>query len=883
MKEALHRLRALFGRRDLEHGLEEELRFHVDQQAAKNLRAGMSPEEAQRQARTRLGAINAARESTRDEVRFIHAEDTWRDLSYAWRSLRRAPGFTLAAILTLGLGLGATTAIFSVVYGVLLKPLPYPHEDRLVSLSHAAPGIGAEDIGIAAPQWILYRDEARAFDAIGLWAGGTTSIAGVDGPEEIRRLTVTLDALEALGVQPVLGRWFSAEEDRSGGSGVVLLTHGYWQRMFGGDPGVLGRSLTLDGEAREVVGVMPRGFEMLDADAELILPARINREERTFSGFSFRGVARLRSAVTLDAARADVSRMIGVWLETWPNFRNARLAPAVVPLRDTMVGDMGRMLWIVMATIVIVWLIACANVTNLLLVRAESRQHELAMRAALGAGWRRLARSLMVESLLLGALGGLLAVGVAHLAVRTIVALDPVGLPRVAELAIDPMVLLFVAMASVVSGVLLGIIPIVRHARPQLALSLRGTGRTISDSRERQRTRNALVVMQVALALMLLAAAGLMVRTFQALRMVQPGFTRPGDVQTVRLTIPMTDVADPERVTRMQQDLVERLAAVPGVAAVSFGSSAPLEGASWNPVFVEGHTYAEGQLPPARRDRRVAPGYFAALGTPMVAGRDLTWVDLYQHRPVAIVSEGMARATWGEPAAALGRRIRENSQGAWREVIGVAGDVRDDGMHQPAPATVYWPALQEFFGRVRPTRAATFVVRSSRAGTDGLLADLRTAVHEVNGIVPIGQTRTLAEIYERSMALPSFALVMLGIAAAMALTLGVVGIYGVVAYTVAQRRREIGIRLTLGAQERGVRSMFVRDGVRLAAIGIGCGLVGAFAATRLMSSLLFGVDPVDPISYVSGAIVLLAAAALASFVPTWRATRAPLSAVLRAE
>ncbi len=885
MNETWRRLRNLLRRRDIEDGLDEELRFHIEQQAAKNLRAGMTADEARRQARIRFGGAEAAKEHTRDQVRFVHLEDTLRDVRYSVRALRRAPGFTLAAVLTLALGIGATAAIFSVVYGVLLKPLPYPDEDRLVSLSHAAPGVGVDDIGMAAPMWITYRDETRAFDAVGLWQPGMATVVGPNGPEEILRVTVTQDALEALGTQPVLGRWFSAQEDAPGGPGVVLLSYGYWHRVHGGVPDIIGRSVTLDGEVREVVGVMPRAFRMpaAGANAEVILPARINRDERTFSGFTFRGVARLRPGVTLDDARADVTRMLRIWLDAWPQLESAQLTPVIVPLRDTVVGDIGRMLWIVMATIVIVWLIACANVANLLLVRAEGRQQELALRAALGAGWRRIARSLLVESLLLSALGGVLGVGVAYAAVRTIVALEPVGLPRVDELGLDPIVLLFVAAASVLSGLLFGAIPTSRHARPRLVLARRGTGRTMSDSRERHHTRNALVVVQVGLALVLLAGAGLMIRTFQALRAVEPGFTRPGEVQTLRLTIPVNDVADPEQVTRLQQVLTDSIAAVPGVVAVSFGSSAPLGGASWNPVFIEGHTYADGELPPARRQRWVAPGYFDTLGTPLVAGRDLTWAELYQRHPVAIVSEGLARAIWGEPAAALGRRIREHTQVAWREIVGVTADVRDDGMAQPAPATVYWPALQDVYGRTRPTRSATFIVRSSRTGTDGLLADLRAAVHDVSESVSIGQVRTLAEVYERSMALTSFALVTLALAAAMALVLGVVGIYGVVAYAVARRTREIGIRLALGASQGTLRGMFVRDGVRLAAVGVVCGLVGTIAATRLMSSLLFGVSALDPTTYVLGALVLLAAAALASFVPTVRATRTPLADVLRAE
>ncbi len=893
MREALRRLRALVGRRALEDGLDEELRFHVEQQTAKHVRAGMTPDEARRQAGLRLGGIDLTKEATRDEVRLAAVEDTWRDLRYACRSLGRAPAFTLAAVLTLGLGLGATTAIFSVVYGVLLKPLPYPDESRLVSLSHDALGIDARDMGMAASLWFVYREENRMFDAVGLWAPGVANVTGPEGPAEVPRVTVTHDALDALGVSPLLGRRITARDDEPGAPPVVLLTWAHWQQRYGGDPAVIGRNLTVDGDAHEIIGIMPRGFRVLLAEPDIILPARLSRPDTVLGGFNFGGVARLRSGVTLDQARADLVRMLGVWLESWPTppgidrsmFVTARFVPLLTPLKERVVGNVSQMLWVVMATIVIVWLIACANVANLLLVRAEGRQQELAVRAALGAGSGRIARALMAEHLILGALGGLVGTGVAYATIRTIRALEPVGLPRVDELGLDPVVLLFVGGASVVSGLLFGALPVMRHGRPQAALALRGSGRTMSDSRERHRTRGALVVVQVSLALVLLAAAGLMVRSFLAMRAVLPGFTSPETVQTLGIVIPGAEVEDNEQVTRVQQALVERFAAVAGVTSVSFASSAPLGGTSYDPVLIEGRDTAAGETPPVKRYRFIAPGFFDTLGTRIVAGRDVTWADLHQRHAVALVSEGFARATWGDPANAIGRRIRERNAGIWRDVVGVVEDVRDAGMHQPAPDTVYWPALMsDFWGNAtRSTRSATFVVRSARAGSDGLLDDLRNAMRDVSGNLPIGRTRTLAEIYERSMAVTSFALVMLAIAAGMALALGVIGIYGVMSYAVARRTREIGIRLALGAQPGRLRGMFVRDGVMLAAIGVACGLVAAFAVTRVMTSLLFGVSAIDPLTYGVGALVLLAAAALASFIPTTRATRTSLASVLRAE
>lgn len=894
MHEGWRRLRALAGRRDFESGLDEELRFHLEQQTARNLGAGMSPDEAHRQARLRFGPVERAREQARDEFRLGRLEDLSRDVRHALRALRRARGFTTAAALTIGLGIGATATVFSVVHGVLLKPLPYPDADRLVSLSHAAPGLTAAETDVAPTMWFTYRDGTRTFEAVGLWTEGAANVLGPAGPEEVRRLLVTHDTLEALAVQPTTGRWFMAADDVPGAPETALLTYGYWQRRFGGDPSIRGRTLTIDGRLHEIVGVMPRGFKVGRSDHDVIQPLRLDRDALVLGSFSYHGVARLRPRVSLEAARADTARLIPIWLGAWPlppgvdaaAFESARVTPVLRPLKDAIVGDVRPLLWIVMATIVVVWLIACANVTNLLLVRAEGRQQELAVRAAMGAGRMRIARSLLVEGLLLGLLGGAVGMALAGVGVRVIVALEPQGLPRLEELGVDAVVLLFGLAASLLSGLLFSAIPIARYARPQVSVALRGNGRTMSDSRERLHARSVLVVAQVGLALVLLASAGLMIRTFQALRTVEPGIADPAHLQALRIAMPAGEIDDPEQVTRLQQAIRDRLAAVAGVSAVSFGTSAPLEDANnWDPLFIEGQAYTAGQLPPVRNMKRVAPGYFDTVGTPIVAGRDLTWADVYHRRPVALISENLAREVWGRPDLAVGRRVREAPEGIWREVIGVVGDVHDAGMHLAPPSTVHWPVLTEglWENGAQAVRAVTFVVRSERAGTEGLLGNLRGAVHEVSGGLPIGRVLTVADLYERSMALTSFALVMLGIAATMALTLGVIGIYGVVAYAVAQRTREIAIRLALGAQPGSVRGLFLRDGMRLAGVGVACGLVMAVASTRLMSSMLFGVSALDPVTYLAGSLILMGAAAAASVVPALLATRGSIATRLRAE
>ncbi len=794
------------------------------------------------------------------------------------------------------MGIGANTAIFSVVEGVLIKPLPYPDADRIVGVWHVAPGIPSitGKVNCAPTMFFTYRENAQTFEEFGLWSGGGASITGIAEPEQVRVLFMTDGVLDALGVKPALGRWLSKADAQPDAEGTVLLTHGYWQRRFGRDPAVVGRNLIVDGKPRSIIGVMPQEFTFLIPNAELILPHQFDRNKLFLGNFSFQGIARLKPGVTLEQANADVARMLPIWLDAWPSppgfdsglFKNARLGPKVTPFKQDVVGDIGNVLWLLMGTIGLVLLIACANVANLLLVRAEGRQQELAIRAALGAGWGRLAREMLLESLLLGLIGGVLGLGLTYMALRALVAAGPATLPRLNEIGIDPIVLAFTFVVSVMAGLLFGLIPVIKYAGPHIAASLRGGGRALSHSRERHRARNVLVVAQIALALVLLVGSGLMIRTFQKLRSVQPGFTQPEQVQLLRISIPETQVSQPEQVMRMQNAILDKLAAIPGVQSVAFANGAPLEGFNSNDVlWAEDKTYAPGQIPPIRRFRFMSPGYLQTLGTPLIAGRDFTWTELYGLRNVAIVSENLARELWGSPTAALGKRIREGMNDPWREVVGVADDVYDNGVNEAAPTIVYWPVLMGPFwnDQVRVSRGGAFVIRTSRAGTETFLADARKAVWSVNPNLPVFLVRTLGDIYDQSMQRTSFTLVMLGVAGGMALVLGIVGIYGVISYAVSQRTREIGIRMALGAEDGALTRMFVRHGLILAAIGVSIGLGAAAGVTRLMSSLLFGVTALDPATYVAVPIMLAAAAMLASYVPARRVVRVDPVEALRAE
>ena len=807
------------------------------------------------------------------------------------------PAFTAVAVLTLAIGIGANTAIFSVIEGVLLKPLPYSHPEDLIVIDHSATGVNLPQVGAAPFLYFTYREEGQAFRDIGLWNTGTVSLTGLGDPEEVPTLFVTDGILPILGVPPMLGRVFTRADDGPDGPETVVLTSGYWHSKFGSDQSVIGRTLMLDSQPREIIGVLPDSFRFLDNQVSLVIPFRLDRSKVFLGQFNYSAIARLRPGTTIDQASADVARLIPVSLTRFPAFpggnskmfEEAHFAPQIRSLQDDLVGDVRTILWLLMGTIGVVLLIACANVANLLLVRAESRQQELAIRAALGAGSSRLARELLVESVALSIMGGALGLGLAFGALRMLVALAPGNLPRLEDITLDIPVLIFTLALSVLAGLLFGALPVLQYARGRFATALRAGGRTASASRERHRTRNALVIAQVSLAVVLLVSSGLMIRTFTALRHVHPGFVRPGEVQTLRLAIPSSQIKEEPAVARMHQAIMDKMAAVPGVESVAIASSVTMTGeGSHDPIYAEDRAYRESEIPPIRMYNFVSPGYLKTIGASVLVGRDFTWEDIHETRPVAMLSESLAREMWGQPSSAIGKRVRPYPKGAWREVVGVVSDTRDEGVNKKAPAIAYWPMLMLDFAPRSDSgytvaRGATYLVRSSRAGSGPFVNELSQAVWAINPNLPLARVRTLQDIYDQSLARTSFTLVMLGIAGGMALLLGVAGIYSVISYSVAQRTREIGIRIALGAQADRVRRMFVRHGLTLGVIGAAIGLAAAVAMMRLMSSVLFEISPVDPLTYASVLITLIAAAGLASYVPAMRATSVNPIEALRSE
>jgi putative ABC transport system permease protein len=892
-------IRAMTGRSAADRDIADEVGHYLDEAAAVRQAQGLSPAEARRAVRLDVGNAAAIEEQIRGAgweagvARLI--ETLWQDIRFSLRSLRRAPVVSLAAIATLAIGIGATTAIVGIVNAVLIRPLPYPDPDRLISLSHAAPGVNVEDLDSAPFLYFTEREATQTFESVGLWTIGAASVTGRGEPEQVRRLLVTHEILPMLGATALLGRTFSTKDDSPDTAPTAILTHEYWQRRFASDPSIVGERVTMDGQPLEIIGVMPRSFRFLDLQVDVIQPHRLRRAEVSLGDYFWPSIARLRPGVTLDRASADVARLIPVAIKSFPlspgrtraQVENTRLRPILKPLKADIVGDVGSTLWVLMTTVGIVLLIACANVANLLLVRTEGRQQELSIRVALGARSRRLARALFTESLVLSVAGGVAGTGLAYGIMRLVATFASTRLPRVEDVAIDSTVMLFACALTLTAGLLLGLIPVVRYRGSRLGAVAHATGRTLSASGERLQARDVLITAQVALALVLLIGGGLMLRTFQRLTDVDLGFTQPDQIQTVRIEIPRVTASEPEAVVRLQQQTLDRLAALPGVTAVAYASSLPMDGRNAVDLVVpEGRLWDDADRLQLRQFKFISPGFVGIMGTPLVAGRDLDWTDVYGMRPVVLVSESLARRGWGGAAQALGKRLRTSSfSDQWREIVGVVGDVRNRSVSQPAEDLVYVPTMAEWIFNTRQLvwNSVAYVIRSDKTGTPGFLAEVQQAVWSVDPTLPLANAMSMGDIVDRSLARTTFTLLVLLVAGAMALVLGVIGIYGVIAYAISQRTREVGVRIALGAQGAEVRRLFVRRGMVLTTVGVAIGLVAASALTRGMTALLFEVRPLDPATYAAVTVMLVMASALASYVPARRATRIDPIVALRAD
>jgi len=809
------------------------------------------------------------------------------------RRLARRPGFTIATVSTLALGIGATVAIGSVVYGVLIRPLPYPGAERLVGLWHRAPALGIDKFNQSYGSYTLYRERARTLDDAGLYDIKSFNIAGEGEPERLIGARATASLFSVLGVEPILGRTFSPEEDRPGGPDVLVLGHALWQRRFAGARDAVGAVLELDGKPWQVIGVMPEGFAFPTDEVALWVPHPIAAEELGEVNFSYDAVGRLAPGATAEQASAELDALLRELPEAYPGAMSREMLEQsgvrafANPLRDDQVGDVRRLLWVLLAAVGFVLLIACANVANLLLVRTEGRHQELAVRAAMGASRGRLTGQLLAESAFLAASGGVLGVALAWLAIRGLRLLDPGNLPRLGEIRVDAPVLLFALGVTVISGLGFGLLPSIRLHDRILSTALAQGGRGAVAGRTSQRMRSVLVVAQMALAVVLLFASALMMRTFNALSGVDPGFDR-SSVLTLRLTLHAERYEQPEARARFWTRLVDQARALPGAGRAATVLNLPLTDGDANPAFVIEDFPPQPDDPPlVARQNLVTDGYFETLGIAIIAGRSLARRDIEQRRPAVVVSAAFARRIWGEKSP-IGKRLKRGLPGdqraPWYEVVGVAGDVRDDDLAGAPVEMVYFPLLGQQDDESAWTPSAMSLAVTSRTGDPSMLGPaVRDLVRRLDPELPVIRMRTTAEITRRAMARTTFTMTLLAIASLIAVVLGSVGIYGVLAHSVAQRTREIGVRLALGAERARVRGMLVGQGMRLAGIGVTLGIGGAVIAGRVLAALLFGVSATDPPSFLAVVALLTLVAAAASFVPAQRAARIEPTEALRHE
>jgi predicted permease len=886
----LRRVVHLSGLRRVQTDVDEELRFHLDMRTDDLVRTGMSPTAARaqalrefgdvREARGELAAIDQRRAARRDRAEWW--SDLGHDLRFAARVLRRQPGFTAVVLVTLMLGIGANTAIFTVVDAALLRPLPYHAPERLVHLWETRRGDPADRTEASYPDFLDWRSQAKTFAAIeGYDETNLTVAADVGEPLMLDGVRVTPGFFTMLGVRPILGRAFVPGDATADGAPVVVLSHAYWQQRLGGDPHVVGRSLTLDRRRYSIVGVLPASFHFAPVDdAEFWLPLETTSPRITQRyNHWLNVVARLAPGVTPAAAQADLSvvmrRLAAQYHET-----NAGRGAAVIPLRDEIIGPVRTTLLVLFGAVGCVLLVACVNVAGLMLVRSAARGREIAVRSAVGADRGRIVRQLLAESALLALAGGVLGAATAQLGVRSILAVLPPevtsGMPYLQNLRVDGVVLSYAAALALVAGLLSGLAPALVVSRPSVTELLRRGGRGGSGG-TRPRVRGALVTAQIALTMVLLVAAGLMTRSLTELLRVDAGF-EADHVLTARIALSGAAYEASERQQQFFETLVQRVRALPGVRAAGAVRNLPLAGGGTNTFRVEGRPEPDPASRPEATMRGVAGDYFRAMGIRLVTGRVFTSSDGANTQPVLLVSAGLARRLFDDPTRAVGQRLRFYAfpESAWT-VVGVVGDVRTGPLDASAPPTIYYTHLQGAENRMS-------IVARTTGDPTALASSLRRAAQSLDPSIAVYDVRTMEQQVARSPAVFArrLPLRLVGAFAVAALALAVIGIYGLIAYTVAHRTQELGIRIALGAGRANILALVVREGAVLAALGVTVGLVVALWATRLLGSLLYGVGAADPPTYVAVATILGAVALAASYVPARRAARVDPMVALRA-
>ena len=867
------RLRSLFRRGQVEAELNEELRYHLERQIEVNTAAGMSVEEARYAALRAMHGLDQRKEECRDMRRVRLIEDLWQDFRFSVRSLLKRPGFTAIILIALALGIGANTAIFSLVNAVILQPLPYRDPDRLISVYGTRNRSTQGSVG--PTDFLDYRSQNKTFEQFA--ASGSTmlpmNLTGSGEPERLNASIITGNYFDTFGVRPALGRGFSLENEKTGQDHVTVLSHAFWQTRFGGDPNIVNKTINLDGKAYEVLGVMPAEV-VLPQPAQLWVPINFDAdpEMKMRNARFLRGIGRLKEGVTLDQAQTDTDLIAAQLEQQYPD-SNTGWSLRLIPLREILVGGSRTMLFILFGAVGFVLLIACANVANLLLVRAAARQKEIAMRTALGASRLRIIRQMITESLSLAIFGGALGALLAVAGVKLLVSLGEDNIPRTANVKIDATVLAFTLLISLATGLLFGLAPAIRTMKENLVDALKDGIRGGSEATVKNRTRSLLVVFESAIAVMLLIAAGLLIRSLVALQNVDPGFD-PNNVLTLRVDLPRQKYNTPEKASNFFEQLETRVAGLPGVEAVGLITDLPLSGEARDmPYRVEGR--------PATSDiafvdfRRVNKNYFSAMRIPLRRGRNFSEQEVRQSDKAIVVSQAFVDSVFPNEEA-LGKRliIWSGIRNEPYEIIGIVGDTRYQSLQGEPSATMYVPTRELLF--------VNLVIRT-QGDPLSLVGGVRKEVNALDPDQPIAAIRPMTEWVAMSAAGARYRTTLLGLFALLAMILAATGIYGVMSYSVAQRTQEIGVRMALGARPLDVLKLVVRQGMMLALIGVIVGLAGALALTRVMSSLLFGVTERDPITFVAVAALLIVVAFISCFVPAHRATRVDPLIALRCE
>jgi predicted permease len=875
-------LRALVSRRTMESELDEEMRFHLDMEAAKHTRRGVTDDEARRRASLAFGSVEHHKEAMREGRGVRGIERAAFDLRFGFRQLRKTPGFTVAAVLTLALGIGGNVAVFSVVNGVLLRPLAFPDPDRLVTIAHRTRG---GDLPLTLPNAtatdVVYQ-ASHSFDAMALYSSWQGSLTGGDGaPEWVDVTSVTRSLFDVLRVRPALGRPFTADEDRPNGPRAVILSHALWRQRFGGDPSIIGRTIAVEGTTHEIVGVMPAGFAFPTPGVALWVPMRVDRND--LGGFNTPGIGRLRPDVTPEQATRELTQLLpGVTkltdFLTEKTIRDAGLAADVHPYLDDVVGRVRPVLWTLWAMVGLVLLIACVNVASLLLVRAETRRREVALRVALGAERGHLLAQSLAESAMLLMMGAGLGLVLAWGAVTALPRLAPDLLPRLADIRIDAVVLLCTTLVAAVVAVAFGVVPVVRNRAVAPAAMLRGGDRAATIDRHTGRLRQTLVVAQVAMATVLLVGSGLVLRSFQKLRHVDLGF-RPDGVVTFRIALPYSRYKTSESVAQFHYAMLDRIRTMAGVEVAGATGTLPLSPsfAEYDPLRMEGVTAPPDVLPPLAEMRVATPGYFEAMGIPVVAGRPLERSDTDRITGAVLVTQSIVRKVMqGRPP--IGARVahgvaKVSNERPWSDVVGVVGDVRGVSLDQEPVGAVYYAMVN------RPkvdmdwlARSMVYAVRTKQPPAQ-LIASARRELAQLDPTLPLAETRTLTSVVDTAKSGMRFSMLGFAVAAVIGLFMGAIGLYGVLSYVTAQRTREIGVRMALGATPASVRTSILWRGVVVSAIGLAAGLAAAVSLRMLAKPLLYGVAPTDPITLTAVSLVLLCAGALAAWLPARRAAR----------